>query len=250
MNGKGISLVVPVYNEAEIIEESIGVFTKALQRITENFEIIVVDDGSKDATQAILKRLSDRNDRLRVLYNQKNMGSGASLWRGFREAKGEYVISNFADRPFNMEELPALIDICNSGSVDFIIGVRKNRLANSLFRKGTSLLNFFIVKVLFGVNVGDFQFVQMYKKEIIDKIHIVSNHTFVAPEIIIKALSLGYRYKEYCTDFYPRSKGKAKYSNFHLILRSAWEILVFFWHWVVLNEKAKFKSQVNLRVRL
>ena len=208
-----------------------------------------MDDGSQDATQEILKRLSDRNGNLRVLYNQKNMGSGASLWRGFREARGEYVISNFADRPFNVEELPAFMKIFNSGGVGFIVGVRKNRSANSLFRKGTSLLNFFVVRALFGLHIGDFQFVQMYKKEIIDKMHIISKHTFAAPEMIIKALSLGYRYEEYHTDFHPRPGGKAKYSNFPLILRSAWEILGFFWRWEVLDEKAKFGSHVNLRTR-
>ncbi|MEI7752649.1 MAG: hypothetical protein WCJ71_11260, partial [Candidatus Omnitrophota bacterium] len=87
-------------------------------------------------------------------------------------------------------------------------------------------------------------------KEIIDRMDIVSKHTFAAPEMIIKALSLGYRYKEYCTDFHPRSEGKAKYSNIFLILRSAWEILVFFWRWEVLSEKAKLKSPVSLRKRL
>jgi glycosyltransferase involved in cell wall biosynthesis len=126
MNGKGISLVVPVYNEAEIIEESIHIFIKTLQRITRDFEIIVVDDGSVDGTPKILEKLSGQNEKIKVFYNEKNMGSGASLWRGFKEATGAYLISNFADRPFDLHELPALIDIFNSGNIDFVIGVRRD----------------------------------------------------------------------------------------------------------------------------
>ena len=237
MNGKGISLIVPVYNEAEIIEESIDVFTKALRRITENFEIIVVDDGSGDGTREILGKLSDQNEKLKVFYNKKNIGSGASLWRGLKGAAGEYLISDFADRPFDLDELPALIKILSSGNIDFVIGVRKDRSANSFFRKITSFLNYFLVRFLFGVGVSDFQFVQMYKKEVIDKINIISRHTFVAPEIIIKAMSLGYKYKEYRADFYPRTKGRAKYSDLWFILKSVVEIFVFYWHWEILKEK-------------
>jgi hypothetical protein len=79
----------------------------------------------------------------------------------------------------------------------------------------------------------------MYKKEIIDKINIISRHTFVAPEIIIKALALGYKYKEYRADFFPRTKGKAKYSDLLFILKSVLEIFVFYWHWEILKEKRR-----------
>ena len=230
----GISLVVPVYNEKEIIEESLGVFKKSLSGMTDNFEIIVVDDGSNDGTAEVLSRFCSE-EKIKIIHNQQNLGSGMALWRGFQEARYELVMSNFSDRPFDLDELPRILRIFARENPDFVVVARKNRSANPIFRKITSLSNFLLVRMLFGIKVKDFQFVQVYKKYVLDKIRVISRHTFVAPEIIIKAVSLGYKYCEYSTDFYPRKKGRSKYSNPWLIFLSAWEIITFFWQWQVLK---------------
>lgn len=224
---KSISLVIPVYNEAEVIEESIDIFTRILREITEDFEIIVVNDGSNDGTGEILKRMSIFNNKLIVIDNRTNFGSGYSLWNGFKEAKKELIISNFADRPFDLNELPNILHIFDNEKPDFIVVIRKDRSANTLFRKITSILNYILIRLLFRVKVKDFQFAQIYRKKILKDINVESKHTFVAPEIIIKLVSLGYKYKEYKANFYPRLKGKPKYSNPKFIIKSCLELLKF-----------------------
>jgi glycosyltransferase involved in cell wall biosynthesis len=227
MSPSSISLVVPVFNEKEIIEESVAVFREVLSRICADFEIIIVDDASDDGPSEILSAIAPRYN-IRLTRNPVNLGSGMALWRGFRAARNELVVSNFADRPFDLGELVNILPFFSSGAVDFAVVVRRDRSANSFFRKITSWMNFLLIRALFGTEIKDFQFVQIYRKRVLENINITSKHTFVAPEIIIKAILSGYKYKQYVSDFHPRPEGRSKYSNPWLILASASEIFLFF----------------------
>lgn len=237
MFNKGISLVIPIYNEDQIISESIDIFKNKLSSVTTDFEIILIDDGSIDSTPGIIDNLACLDKRIRTFHNKKNMGSGISLWYGFKHTSKEFVVSNFADRPFDLSDLKQIMPLFDSADIDFVIVTRKNRSANSLYRKITSYVNFLLIRLLFNIRVTDFQFVQVYKREILEKIRISSRHTFVAPEIIIKALSFGFRYREHESNFYPRPKGKSKYNNPYYIFISAAEIFLFFLRWKILRRK-------------
>ena len=223
----GISLVMPVFNEAEIIEETVRVYLDDLEEKFSSYELIVVDDGSTDATAKILEKLkSFYPDRLRVITNQRNTGSGASLYKGLLAARFAFVASNFADRPFDLKELKNIMPIFDQ-EIDFVVVCRKDRSANTFYRKMTSLVNYYLIRILFQINVGDFQFVQIYRRKILEDLDVKSQRTFVPAEIIIKLLRRGYKMAEYRTDFHSRSKGRAKCGHPRVIFRALFDMLRF-----------------------
>ncbi|MBU4334470.1 MAG: hypothetical protein KKD07_08530, partial [Candidatus Omnitrophica bacterium] len=120
--------------------------------------------------------------------------------------------------------------------IDFIVIARKDRSANTFYRKITSLSNYFLIKILFKADISDFQFVQIYKKEILEGITIRSKETFVPPEIMIKLINKGHRYQEVSYPFHKRTSGKSKCGHPLKIIRSISEILKFWFRWKILKK--------------
>lgn len=226
MIGRSVSLVIPAYNEFEIIEETISICLRNLERITTDFEIIVVDDGSTDKTGEIADAWARNDRRVKVIHNICNQGSGRSLFTGLKAAQCDLLVTNFADLPFDINEI-CKVESMLSENVDFVIVIRKDRSANTLYRKATSLVNYWLIRLLFGIQVSDFQFVQIFKKPVITAIEVESSGTFVAPEMIIKAIRKGFVFKEFKTDFHPRRSGKAKCGSPKVIFQTVFEMLRF-----------------------
>lgn len=227
MLNQSISLILPVYNEAAIVEETVHAFLAGLAVLTADFEVIVVDDGSDDATGAILGRMAADDARVRVLCNLKNIGSGQSLWRGMQAATKELVLTNFADRPFDLADGEAVLEPLNDGVTDFVVVARQDRHANSLYRKLTSLTNYVLIRLLFGVPIMDFQFVQAYRRDILTGIALDSTGTFVPPELMIRLIDKGYSYQQVICPFHRRTGGYAKCGRASVILTTVREILQF-----------------------
>lgn len=229
-----ISLIIPAYNEEELIGQTINVCAMFLQRITEDYEIIVVNDGSTDTTGQVIDEFAYSNERIKPLHNICNKGSGAALWAGMKRARYNIIATNFADLPFDINELSEALILLNDDNVDFVVVARRNRSANSPYRKMTSLTNYWLIRMLFNVKLRDFQFVQIYRKKVIDRINIKSMGTFMAPELIIKALANGFWMREYSASFYPRTAGRAKCGNPRVIIETIYEMVRFWFCWVIL----------------
>lgn len=229
-----ISLILPAYQEEETIANAIAVSENYLSKRTAAYEIIVVNDASRDRTGEIAEALAGNNRHIKVLHNVNNIGSGGSLFIGLKAAHSELLVTNFADLPFDINELGKIESILEGGA-DFIVVVRKDRSANTVYRKITSLVNYWLIRLLFWVKVSDFQFVQVYKRYVIDAIKAESKGTFIAPEIIIKAREKGFVCKEYKTDFHPRQSGKAKCGSPKIILQTIFEMLRFWLKWKILR---------------
>lgn len=228
MNYKtSISVVVPVYNEAEVIEKTIQSFIMKLSDLTNDFEIVLINDASTDETADILRRLASLNKNLKVFNNSKNIGSGASLWRGLQLSSKELVMSNFADSPFDLADLRDTLPLFKNNGTDFIIIVRKDRSANSPFRKITSFANYLLIKILFNSRIHDFQFVQIFRGEILKGLQIISTGTFVPPEIMLRLIFKNYKFREVRCIFHKRLDGKSKCGNLVEILRTVKEIFYF-----------------------
>jgi glycosyltransferase involved in cell wall biosynthesis len=235
---KEISLVVPVYNEQEIIAETVKVFLSDLEEVCDDHELIIVDDASTDDTAKILFGLEKKfSAKLRVLRNEHNLGGGTSLLKGFKQARFDHIGTNFADRPFDLKELKNIFPLFEQGN-DFVVVCRTDRSANSLYRKITSLVNYHLIRSLFQVDVGDFQFVQVYKRPVLENLKIGAKRTFVPAEIIIKALHKGWSMAEYKAKFHKRTKGRAKCGHPRIIITALKDIFTF---WI----KLKQASPVN-----
>lgn len=233
---KTVSLVIPAYNEEDVIEETVSIFSDDLQRLTDQHEIIIVNDGSSDRTAEIAERLSRVNPNIKVIHNPKNLGSGKSLLAGFKECRYDFVVTDFADRPFDVKELENILSIFDDRPIDFVVVVRKNRSANPAYRKITSFVNYLLIRLLFNAKIGDFQFVQIYKRKIIEDVDVRSTRTFVPPELIMRLLDRGYKVYEYETDFLPRTRGRPKCGSPRIIMKTLFEMFRFWWQWMVLRK--------------
>jgi glycosyltransferase involved in cell wall biosynthesis len=238
-----ISLVIPAYNEEDSIEHSLSICDSYLQSAKVDYEIIIVNDRSMDRTGEIVDKYAGNHPYVKPIHNLCNKGSGRSLFIGLKEAKCDFIVTNFADLPFDITELHDILTLFKRENIDFVVVTRKDRKANSIYRKTTSLVNYWLIRILFGIKVADFQFVQIYKKRVLDIIDVQSRGTFVPPEIIIKALHEGFKMREYNTVFYPRVAGRAKCGNPKVILQTICEMITFWYTWMILHRR---KNEVKI----
>jgi glycosyltransferase involved in cell wall biosynthesis len=132
-----LSVVVPVYNEAEVIEETFEQLKKVLEGTGKEFEIIAVDDASSDGSGEKLQKISD----ITVIRNRENHGYGASLKRGFQAAKGERILIIDADGTYPIEKIPVLIE--EGEGYHMVVGARETQNDNSIRVFAKSILRIF-----------------------------------------------------------------------------------------------------------
>ena len=136
-----ISLVLPAYNEAENIEPVVAEAIPALEACTDDFEVIVVDDGSADDTAGVTKRLMESTPRLRLAQHPVNQGFGAAVFTGFTTAVKDWIFYTDADRQFVLRELEKFVPLMDHA--DLIAGYRAPRqdpFLRVLYGKGWSML--------------------------------------------------------------------------------------------------------------
>jgi len=167
---KSISLILPVYNEEKIIVEAVDRVYAALDADFETFEIILIDDGSRDSSYEKMVELQKKYERIKVLQNLVNLNQGVSIQRGFAIAKYEYVLHNGIDLPLKPSQLRQLIT--DMGENDLFVLERNIYSGATLWRKIVSKINIGLRKILFpklSRAITDMNFVQIYKQNIINQ---------------------------------------------------------------------------------
>ncbi|HYF50643.1 MAG TPA: glycosyltransferase family 2 protein [Planctomycetota bacterium] len=221
-----ISVVIPGYNEEANIEATIGRCVAALEQLTDRYEVIIVNDCSTDSTAAIAERLARENPSIRVIHNPINMHVGISVLIGLKAATGDVVVHNSMDYPFHLEDMPKALELFPDA--DVVIISRENRAAHSLWRKITSLTHYYMVRTLFWVPFTDMNFVQVYRREVLQRIPVkAKSPAFVTPELLIRSLRAGFRIKEVKAVFHRRDKGTASYGKPRDILWTLSDMISF-----------------------
>ena len=155
-----ISCVVPVFNEAEVVAAFLEALTEQIRAITQKFEIIVVDDGSKDDTTATVEALSSGNPHIRLIALSRNFGKEAALTAGIDAVTGDVALLIDADFQHPLEMIPVFMNYWRQG-YDMIYGVRTDRKDESFFKKKGAQLFYRIMSNSTGVdipaNAGDFR---------------------------------------------------------------------------------------------
>jgi dolichol-phosphate mannosyltransferase len=224
----GISVIFAAYNEEMNIVPTMEKALAAMRGLGRDFEILIVDDRSKDSTGHIADELAAANPEIRVLHNERNMGQGASLVRGFQDARYELVIHNAMDYPFDLRDLPKLLAYC--GEADIIAAVRTSRAGYSLYRVLTSVVHKHLLHLLFPLKLSDYNFVQLYPRSVWEAIRVEARSTaFLTPEAMIRAYDMGYRVKEVEIEYHPRLAGEATSGKPKVILHTLRDMFSFWW---------------------
>ncbi|MDP1743887.1 MAG: glycosyltransferase family 2 protein, partial [Candidatus Amesbacteria bacterium] len=123
---QSLSVVVPAYNEEGNIVKCITTLNNFFHKSSYDYEIIVVDDGSKDKTGELVDQLAKKYKKLVVVHNKPNRGYGGSLKAGFDAAKKDLIVMSHSDNQFDIKQLPLLIDKLNQSSADMVSGIRED----------------------------------------------------------------------------------------------------------------------------
>ena len=200
------SLILTCYNEEDNLKQTIEESILVLESHFRRFEIIVVEDKSLDRSPEIADNLAKKYKEVKIIHNSINFGQGISLLIGLEKVRGELVMHNGADRPFNIADLKKILPLFPR--YDIVIVVRANRSAYSFWRKLSSWGNNLLRSLFFGFHFSDLNFVQVYKKKVIKTTSIISRSAaFVTQELILRAKQKGYKLTEIKLPYYRRSSG-------------------------------------------
>ncbi len=225
-----ISFITPVYNEEENIARMLANLFAILNTHPEwNWEVVLIEDGSKDKTRDVLKVEAPKYPNTTLLLHEKNQGYTRSLKDGLKAARGQYLMYIGADEEFDSSEIPNFVEILRKGETDVLLGVRWQRNAYQLFRFFLSVIYIFTLNYLFKIRINDYNWSQAWSRKVLDRIDLTSKSLFVLPEIIVKAHDLGFRIKEIPSNHRGRQWGKSSV-NMKIMGFALWEGLAFWWH--------------------
>jgi glycosyltransferase involved in cell wall biosynthesis len=226
-----ISVVVPVYNEEENVAELVDKVAASLA--PREFELIVIDDGSRDGTAATLERLAGSRQWLRPLYLIRNYGQSAALQAGFDAARGDVVVTLDGDLQNDPADIPGLLQMLETQpDIDVISGWRKDRQDRTVSRKIPSKIANFIISRVTGVKLHDYGCaLKLYRAQVIRDLKVYGElHRFI-PAL---AADVGAKIVEVPVRHHARARGKSKYGidrTFRVILDLMWvKFLMRFLH--------------------
>ena len=220
--GTSLSVFFPCYNEQENIGRVVERAVEVLDRLGLDYEIIIVNDGSSDATGRIADEIAKRNRRVKVVHHPTNLGYGAALQSGFKACTKELVFYTDGDGQFDIGEMPPLLELMER--YDIVSCYRANRQDN-IIRRVNAWCWTKLVCLLFGMKVRDIDCAfKLYKREIFDKIEMVSTGALIDAEILARAVRRGYRIGQRPVHHYPRTAGTQTGANIGVILRAFREL--------------------------
>lgn len=226
--GRTISVVLPAYNEEECIEKAVRDPLAFLPTFFEDFEILVVDDGSADRTAEIVRGIEAEDPRVRLIRFEQNRGYGRAIAEGFAQSTKELVFFTDADNQFDIKELQDVVPYLEEQGADVVFGFRVYRY-DTVLRCLLSWVYNRLVRVLFSVKVRDVDCsFKLFRRPVIEQLVIECDDFFVDTEIVARVAKLGFKSVEKGVRHYPRTAGHTTVHPGH-IPRTLWTVAKFFW---------------------
>lgn len=224
-----LSVVLPAYNEEKVIANTVARVFQALSRMVADFEILVVNDGSKDRTGAIVAAMAAQQPRVRLITHQVNQGAGAALVSGFMRATKAYTFYMDSDGQFDIYDLAHLLPYV--GKYDGVFGYRLDR-QDSRMRKLNAWGWNQIVRFVFNVRIKDIDCAfKIFRTEYFHQVSLEARGALLLTEVVYKFARLGYSYTEVPVKHLPREGGKATGAKPSVILRAFKEMFYYASKW-------------------
>jgi len=221
-----ISVVLPAYNEEANLPRIIPAVSEVAARLAGgDYEVIVVDDGSRDRTAEVTEKLARTNPAIKLVRHEVNRGYGGALWTGFTTACKDLVFFTDSDNQFDvteMEKLMALID-----QADMVIGYRAPRRDPAMRRLNAWGWNQ-LVNLLFGYAARDIDCAfKLFWRRVLDTVQVESRGATFSAELLVRARRAGFTIKEVPVKHRPRTAGHQTGARLSVILRAFRELLAF-----------------------
>ena len=228
-----LSYFFPAHDEEANLEGLVAEALESLPALAERFEIIVVDDGSRDATPALADELAARHPEVRAVHHATNLGYGAALRSGFAAARFEVLGFTDGDRQFRVTDLGRLLEVLGRpDAVDIVVGYRLKR-ADPLVRTVYARLYRLANRILFGLRVRDVDCAcKLFRRTALEGLRVESGGAFFSAELLIKLQAAGHRIAEVGVSHYPRVAGRPTGAKPRVILRAVrdfWSLRLRLW---------------------
>jgi glycosyltransferase involved in cell wall biosynthesis len=223
-----ISAVLPAYNEEALIGATAAAMAAVLAELVDDYEVIVVNDGSRDRTRAVVEALSATNPRIRCVSHPVNRGYGAALKTGFSAATKELIFMTDGDKQFDVRELSRFLPEIEHA--DLVIGYRNPR-RDPRVRLAYAWGWKWLINLLFGYTARDVDCAfKLFRSEVWRSVDVHSGGATFSAEFLIKARRRGFRVVELPVSHLPRTAGRPTGGNPRVILRAFRDVF-----WLRLN---------------
>ena len=221
-----ISVVLPAWNEEHNIATAIQQAVTALEGIGADYEIIVVDDGSRDGTARVVGELQAGNPQLRLVRHEVNRGYGQALRSGYAAAQKDLVLIHHADSQFDLTEIKRFLPLL--AQADIICGYRAQR-ADPFMRKVNALGWNTVVRLLFGYLARDIDCgFKLFRREVLEHVHLTATRgAMIDTELLASARARGFRIAELPVTHLPRLGGQPTGAHLDVIITSFRELFAF-----------------------
>jgi glycosyltransferase involved in cell wall biosynthesis len=227
MANRSLTIFFPCYDEEENVQKAAAAAVEAAQLVTDDFEVVIVNDGSKDKTGQIADEVAAQNSHVRVIHHPQNRGYGVALQSGYNGATKDAIFYTDGDLQFDIKEITKLWPLLDDYEV--VTGYRLKRM-DSFIRKANSFGWTTLTRVLFRLPVRDVNCAfKLFRREVVAGLKLESEGALIDAEVFAKAKKAGYRITEVGVHHYPRQFGSQTGANPLVILLAFWELLKLWW---------------------
>src|SRR4029077_12712785 len=242
----GLSVFFPAYNDSGTIASMVIRAVQAASELTPDYEVIVVNDGSADATAEIADELARTYPRVRVIHHPTNRGYGGALQTGFRSAAKEFIFYTDGDAQYDPAEL-AVLWARMTPDADLVNGYKLDR-ADPLHRIIIGRVYHHIVSTLFGLTVRDVACdFRLMRRSIFDRIDLEKTSGVICLEMMKKIHDAGFSIVEVPVHHYHRAFGRSQFFNFRRIFRTAFDVMRLWFALVVVRQHRRARPPLAAR---
>ena len=227
-----LSYFFPAHNEAANLRGLVEEALATLPGLAETFEVIIVNDGSRDDTAAIADELASTHPEVRAVHHPTNLGYGAALRSGFAAARHDHLAFTDGDRQFKVADLGRLIERLAAGGADAVVGYRIKRadpLVRTVYARAYRLAN----RIFFGLTVRDVDCAcKLFTRASLEGVNVESGGAFFSAELLIKLRARGRRLAEVGVPHYPRVAGSPTGARPQVVFRAVrdfWALRLRLW---------------------
>lgn len=239
----GVSIFFPCYNDRYTIGDLIKNAIFTIKKFTTKFEIIVVDDCSTDSSRVLLKNLTKKYPRLKLIFHKQNQGYGGALRSGFGAAKYELIFYTDGDGQYNIKDL-SLFLYALTPDVNFINGIKISRQDPS-YRIVIGNIYSFLTRWLFWVPIFDIDCdFRLIRKKLIKNIHLRSNSGAICIELVKKAQRNGAKFRQISVTHYKREHGVSQFFRADRILHTLGELIILWFKLIILYKLTRLAKNL------